>query len=143
VSKKQSPGDWAEAEVQKWLDKETSRLCNFAYHRYPDARAARGALAAQPADYLVSNGTICHLEVKETEQINRLPKKKIRQYGMLLKWKWAGVTPFVVIYRSEAKDWVYLSSDQLFEFEECPPSFDLSKRPTYATCGDIMNWLFA
>jgi len=135
-------GKWAEKQAQTWLENASNQAHDFAWHRYPDSRAARGALAAQPADFLVACGKAFHLEVKETAQIKRLPKKKIGQFGMLQKFHWAGIEPYVVIYRSEAKDWVYLGPAQLFEFEECPPSFDLSKRQTYATCGAIMEWLF-
>lgn len=114
-------GKWAEAQARAWMEAESNRDASFIYHRYPDAKAARGALAKQPSDYLVSaQGSIYHLEVKETKQVNRLPKAKIRQYGQLLKWYWGKITPYVVVFRSEARDWVYLGPDEMFCFDDCP-----------------------
>jgi hypothetical protein len=73
--KKQNLGKVAEKAVQGWLEKTSASRRDFAFHRYPDARAARGALAAQPSDFLVAYKKlgVFHLEVKETEQQYRLP----------------------------------------------------------------------
>lgn len=138
------PGQWAEKQAKDWMDRQSSKVASFVYHRYPDAKAARGALSAQPADYLVSTqGRILHLEIKETKELNRLPKVKVRQYGMLQKWWWGNVAPYVVVYRSAAKDWTYLSSDELFCFDECPASFDMTNRPKFNTAADVLSHLFA
>lgn len=135
-------GKWAESEVRKWMEAQSARDANFTYHRYPDSKAARGALAAQPSDYLVgARGQHFHIEVKETEQVRRLPKAKIRQYGMLLKWWWAKITPYVVIYRSGSDDWCALGPTELFEFEDCPPSFLISDRPKYTSAGSLLESL--
>lgn len=137
-------GKWAEKQARDWMEARSAKVAAFVYHRYPDAKAARGALAAQPADYLVSaNKVIYHLETKETKQINRLPKGKIKQFGQLLKWWIGGITPYVVIYRSETQDWAYLGPNQLFSLAECPPSFDLTQRPKFDTCNDVLTHLFA
>ena len=135
-------GKWAEQQARQWLDRQSEIDANFAVHRYPDAKAARGALAKQPSDYLVSNGTIYHLEIKETKEVNRLPKAKIRQYGMLLKWHWAKITPYVVVYRSTTNDWTYLGPDEMFCFDDCPPSFDMKQRPKFPTCAAVLQELF-
>jgi hypothetical protein len=137
------PGKWAEKQAKDWLEAESNRVLTFAWHRYPDAKAARGALAAQPADFLVANNATYHLEVKETKEVNRLPKAKVRQYGMLLKFSLAGIKPYVVVYRSERKDWLYFSAAELFCFDACPPSFDMTHRPTFATCGDLLKEIFS
>lgn len=143
MSKGFDPGQWAEKQAKDWMDSRSNAVSSFVYHRYPDAKAARGALAAQPADYLVSTrGHILHLEVKETKQLNRLPKAKVRQYGMLLKWWWGNVKPYLIVYRSEAKDWVWLGPEQLFCFDECPPSFDMTQRPKFSTAADVLSHLF-
>jgi hypothetical protein len=144
MSKKFDPGEWAEQQALKWLNEESARVASFTFHRYPDAKAAQGALAKQPSDYLVSaKRVIYHLEVKETKQINRLPKVKVRQYGMLLKWHWANVTPRVVIYQSELKVWTWLGPDEMFCFDDCPPSFDLTLRPKFTTCAEVLEALFS
>ena len=138
------PGKWAERQARIWLEAQSTFDADFVYHRYPDAKAARGALAAQPADYLVSSdGRIFHLEVKETKQVHRLPKAKIRQYGMLLKWHWGNIAPIVLIYQSETKLWTYLSAVQLFQFADCPPSFDLTLRPKFFSCDNALKEIFA
>ena len=138
------PGQWAEKQAKDWMDGQSNKVSSFVYHRYPDAKAARGALSAQPADYLVSTqGRILHLEIKETKELNRLPKAKVRQYGMLQKWWWGNVAPYVVVYRSVAKDWTYLSSAELFGFDECPASFDMTSQPKFSTAADVLSHLFA
>jgi hypothetical protein len=121
-------GKQAEAEVTKWLNAASALHANFAFHRFPDSRAARGALAAQPADFLVATyfGGVARsslLEVKETENTARLPKSKIGQYGMLKKFDMAGMDVFVLVYRSKLADWTYLTANDLFSHEETPASF--------------------
>lgn len=144
MSKALDPGAWAESQSRAWMNNESGRIAGFAFHRYPDAKAARGSLAAQPADFLLSSKQIIyHLETKETQQVRRLPKSKIRQYGQLKKWWWANIQPRVVIYRSECNDWVWLGPEQLFEFEDCPASFPLFDRPTFPTCTSLMESLFS
>lgn len=141
---KLDPGKWAEKQAQGWLESASQQSQHFAWHRYPDSKAARGVIGAQPADFLVSfgSGNTFHLEVKETKQINRLPKAKISQFGMLLKFHWAGITPYVLIYRSEMRDWVYLGPDQLFMYETCPPSFDMTHQQVFHSCADALHWIF-
>lgn len=140
MSKGFDPGKWAEREAALWLEAASQKAHDFAFHRYPDAKAARGALAAQPADFLVAAcGNTYHLEVKETKQINRLPKAKVRQFGMLKKFHWAGITPYVVVYRSEREDWIYLGPSQLFCFEDCPPSFDMTHLQIYPNCAAVLQ----
>lgn len=137
------PGKWAESQARIWLEMQSRKVAEFTWHRYPDAKAAQGALAAQPADYLVSNGTVCHLEIKETKQINRLPKSKVRQYGQLKKWWLAKIEPYVVVYRSEAHDWTFLTATDLCMDGDAPASFDMTKTPKFASCADVLNHLFA
>ena len=142
-------GKWAEKQAQLWLEAASARDSSLAFHRFPDARAARGALAAQPSDFLISKGTpggfnrTIYLEVKETAQIRRLPKAKVGQYGMLKKFYWTNAEVLVAVYMSEYKNWVYLQANQdvddLFYFDECPPSFDLAHLEHYPTINDILR----
>ena len=145
-------GKWAEKEVQAWLEAKSAADAGFAWHRFPDARAARGALAAQPCDFLVSmamddNGghRTVFLEVKETAQKNRLPKAKISQYGTLKKFYWTNADVMVLVYMSEFKKWVVLQAtpeyNDLFYFDECPPSFDLSHLDKWDTAADVLSTL--
>lgn len=117
-------GKWAEQQARDYLEKRSSREAAFAYHRYPDARAARGALSAQPADFLVAlPGLSVHLEVKETAEARRLPKRKIGQFGALMRFHWAGFKTVVLIYRSALADWTYLTGEHLFCNDVTPTSF--------------------
>lgn len=133
-------GKWAERQVRLWLDERSAKDSTFAFHRYPDARAARGALAAQPADFIAANSTrVWHIETKETAQSHRLPKAKVRQYGMLRKFWWAGIEPCLPIFRSTDNDWVALGPNELFMFEDCPPSFLISALKSYPTAADLLQ----
>lgn len=143
VSKNRDPGKWAEGLVREWLEQRSLNTAGFAYHRYPDARSAQGPLAAQPADFLVGyGGRATHLEVKETKEVSRLPKAKIRQYGMLKKFDWAGFDTKVLVYRSELSDWVVLSAFDLFQYEVCPSSFPFKGCLTFGTCTAALNAMF-
>lgn len=137
-------GKWAEAQVNMWLETRSAKDSTFAHHRYPDSRAARGALAAQPADFLVAwkgHGDF-HVEVKETAQTRRLPKGKVGQYGKLLKFYLAGIEPVLPVYMSETDRWVCLRSIDLFAFEECPASFPIFDLKVYPTHRELLEEVF-
>lgn len=143
-------GKWAEDEVQKHLDARSTADFRFAYHRYPDTRAARNFIAKQPSDFLVAlqrelptprKGT-WHLEIKETAEERRLPKAKIGQYGKLKMFWWAGIEPVILVYRSKFNDWVFFTADDLMPFEECPKSFPFGTRRSYPTASDAMKEIF-
>jgi hypothetical protein len=117
-------GKWAQKQAQDYLEARSTRVAGFAFHRYPDAKAARGALTSQPADYLVGTaGVPYHLEVKETAEAKRLPKRKISQFGALMRFHWAGFKTVVLVFRSAFNDWVYFTDDDLFYHETTPASF--------------------
>lgn len=152
---KSDAGKWAEREVRVWLEARTESDLTFKFHRYPDARAARGALPPQPADYIVAWRSrlppgvignrpkhVYHLEVKETAQLKRLPRAKVRQYGMLFAFHLAGVEAYLPIFRSAYGDWVLLGPDQLFAEEDCPPSFDLTFLKPYPSAAALLEELF-
>jgi hypothetical protein len=152
MAKPLAPGKQAEKEVAIWLESCSQQDSGFAFHRFPDARAARGALAAQPSDFLVSlidkigfNRTV-YLEVKETAQERRLPKAKISQYGSLMKFFWTRADVVVLIYMSQFKHWVFLEAtqdnDELFDFPETPTSFLLTGKKTFATAAEALSEIF-
>lgn len=153
-----SDGKWAEAQVRQYLDDRSARELTFAFHRYPDAKSARGAMTAQPSDFLVSKRIMgiegrtlkvggvtipfykkaVHLEVKETGKTTRLPKKKVRQFGMLRKYHWAGIEPLVVVYMTEAKRWVYLTAQELFSDDDSA-SFQLAGLKQFESVDDLLE----
>lgn len=138
-------GKAAEAAVQAWLKLRSDYDASFASHRLPDARAARGALAAQPADALVvSKGQITFLEVKESAELKRLPRAKVSQWGTLLKMSWAGALVTVIVYRSAFKDWIMFKNSDLFPGgDDTPTSFPFHGCKTYPTAAAALSELFA
>ena len=138
-------GKWAEGEADTWLKATAAARVRFAYHRYPDARAARGALAAQPCDYLVADGDSgfkIHLEVKETANERRLPRDKVSQYGKLKMFWWAGIQPRILVYRSEQRDWVWFGPKLLFATDDAPTSWPLTDLPRYPTAAEALRDIF-
>lgn len=142
---KGNAGKAAEAAVQAWLKTRSDYDATFASHRLPDARAARGALAAQPSDALiVSKGQITFLEVKESAELKRLPRSKVSQWGTLLKMSWAGALVTVIVYRSAFNDWLVFNNSELFPTgEETPTSFPFQGRKTYPSAAAALQELFA
>lgn len=147
-SKQADLGKWAEAEAEKWLELMSATHATFAYHRYPDAKAARGVISAQPADYLVARWPLhgepgsYHLEVKETANPNRLPRSKIRQYPLLNKFAWAGIQAVVLVYRSGTADWTYFRNQDLFEHPEPPTSFPWVTGRSFPTAATALQDIF-
>lgn len=139
----QDKGKAAEKAVTDWLVPRSNSDLEFAWMRLPDARSARGAIAAQPSDFKVSRKShqCWHMEVKETVQVRRLSKSKIRQYGLLQKWWLAGVGALVVVHMTEIDTWTYLTGHDLFQHDVCPASFLLSG-PRYATADELLSTLF-
>ena len=136
-------GKYAEKEVQKALDTLTSARCDFKYMRFPDARAARGLLAAMPSDYLaVFRGVTTFLEVKSTEQEKRLPKAKVSQYGYLKAFHIAGAQVLVVIHQPLLSRWVAMTGDDLFSDDDCPASFPISNLRRFDTAAELLEEYF-
>ena len=147
MTNKANMGKWAEKQVALFLEQCSNGSSSFAWHRLPDARSARGMLAAQPSDMIVSLGTkhgnrTIYLEVKETKDIRRLQKAKIGQYGMLLKFWLTQAHVLVLVFMSTTQQWVMLKGGDLFSLEECPPSFPLWGRQTYDTAADALSAYF-
>lgn len=143
-----SKGKFAEKQSQDWLDMACARNKHMAYHRYPDARSARGALAAQPADYLVAlhspdRRRATHLEVKETAQPKRLPKAKISQYGKLLMFHLAGFETYVLVFRSAQGDWTYFDRKDLFDHDETPTSFIFRTDRSFPSAAAALERIYA
>lgn len=136
----------AEDEVTDYLRDLSDRETTFAFHRYPDARSAGGRLSKQPSDWIVcrllgDRRLHWHLEAKETVIVDRIPKSKIRQYGMLRKFWWAGVTPWVLVKRSPVGDWVALGAHELFSDGDCPPSFKTKGLKSYPSAAAALTEL--
>jgi hypothetical protein len=137
-------GKWAEKVTGEALEERSAKELRFAWHRLPDAKAARGALSSQPSDFLVTyKGRTTFLEVKETQQISRLPKTKISQFGALLKFNLAGADVKVLVHRSVCGDWVILTADDLFNHQDVPKSFPFAGHKAYESANDALMEMFA
>jgi hypothetical protein len=93
-------GKTLEKAVEKLLAELNSLNLEFAWHRYPDTRAARGMIKAQPCDYLLACGRAWHLEVKETHHDFRLPRDKLSQLPTLQKFAAAGLGFGVIVHHT-------------------------------------------
>lgn len=138
-------GKEAEKDVKTWLEARSVADAEFAWHRFPDAKAARGALAAQPSDFLVINkGVPTFLEIKETAEERRLPKDKVSQYGALLKFHWASADVIVLVRRTNFKDWIFFLASDLF-VDRDRKSFPFESRlatKTYRSAAEALEEIF-
>lgn len=132
--------EWWQSLPPEKTGKETERLVEkqfddwnsdsrFSWHRLPDARAARGFLAAQPADYIwwrLPHGG--YLEVKATQHEYRLAKDKIRQLPLLHKHALAGARNYVLVHHYLIGMWRIIP---VAELQIGVPSWDLRPYPLY------------
>lgn len=136
MSERGQRGKEAEKEVEALLRQWNTRG-DFAWHRFPDSRAARGVIAAQPSDVLiVVNGTTIFLETKETAHDSRVAKDKVSQLPMLYKFFYAGATCLVLVKHTKLKRWRIVYATNL------PiglPSWDLSEFPLFETAQDALT----
>lgn len=122
-------GKETERLVEQLLDEENTRRADFAWHRFPDSRAAGRVIAAQPSDYLVANGKKgLLLEAKALSHAYRLPKDKVRQLATMHKFDAAGVRGVIVVHHYLEGVWRCFRATDL---ELGLPSWDLRTFPTF------------
>lgn len=123
-------GKAAEKAVEKVL-KKWNEYSAFAYWRLPDARSARGYLAAQPGDmvwFCAGRGGI--IEIKSTQHAYRIAREKISQLATLKKLDLAGAENLILIQHTEENVWRVVRPGNL---DSDVPSWDLRSYPTYDT----------
>lgn len=131
-------------ETEKLVEtllKEMNTRSGFSYHRLPDAKAARGFLAAQPADFgwWSTDGQRNlggYLEVKATKHEYRLAKDKVPQLPMLHKHALAGAVCLVLVHHYLLGKWRIIDAQRL---ETGVPSWDLSEYPLYDSAKDALK----
>ena len=122
-------GKETERLVEQLLDEENTRRADFAWHRFPDSRAAGRVIAAQPTDYLVANGKRTFLlEAKALSHAYRLPKDKVRQLATMHKFDAAGTKGVIVVNHYLESVWRCFRATDL---ELGLPSWDLRPFPTF------------
>lgn len=123
-------------ETEKLVEtllKKMNEKAGFSYHRLPDAKAARGFLAAQPADFVWwcweghrhAGG---YLEVKATKHESRLAKDKVPQLPMLHKHALAGAVGLVLVHHYLLGKWRIIDAKRLVTGV---PSWELSAFPLH------------
>lgn len=96
-------GKFAEKKLRE-MCVEFAKSANFAFHRFPDAHA--GSMVTAPADFqTLYDSQMRLIEVKETEELARLPYKNFApdQVARMRLWKLAGAESWVIIYHTESK----------------------------------------
>jgi hypothetical protein len=122
-------GSETEKLVESLLDQENTRRLDFAWHRFPDSKAAGRVIAAQPSDYLVANGKRTFLlEVKATNHAYRLAKDKVRQLAVMHKFDAASTKGVIVVNHYMDNLWRCFRATDL---ELGKPSWDLRGFPTF------------
>ncbi len=139
--KKYDPEWWASLPPER-VGKETENLVeavfkewnkeqHFAWHRLPDAKAARGRLAAQPADYIWRNIAVSgFLEVKALNHPHRLPASRLTQLPTLKKWTLANSKDIVLVHHYMQGLW---TACFVKELGFGVPSWDLRDFPSFGT----------
>lgn len=139
--------EWWQAQRPEVIGKETEKLAEklftewnkqqlFAWHRMPDARAARGRLSAQPSDYIYRCGQHAgHIELKALKHPFRLPSARVSQLPTLLKWSLAGSCDVILVFHYMENVWRAALPTQL---EIGLPSWNLSEFKTYASAEEAL-----
>lgn len=137
---KTSRGTWAEARVKEWLEARSAALLGFAWHRYPDTKAARNYVTAQPSDFeIVWDGVPFKLEVKESGEKTRLPRSRIGQWAVLRKFWLAKARVIVLVYRTDLNHWVYFGGKDLFSHDVPPNSYPFSGMAVFETAEEALS----
>jgi hypothetical protein len=104
---------------------------SFAWHRLADAKAGRGRIAAQPADYAYRHHPHAgYIEVKALKHEYRLPATRLTQLPVLHKWDMAGAANFVLVHHYMLGKWRIAPTVAL---NSGVPSWDLRDEPLFDT----------
>lgn len=137
------PPERAGKEVEKLIEaalNERSLNQSFAYHRMPDAKAARGALKAQPGDYLYTcRSRSGFIEVKALKDPRRLPAARLTQLATLKKFELAGMKSYVVVFQYMEGVWRVASIASL---QAGQPSWLVTEWATYPDLPKLLNAIF-
>lgn len=124
---KKFSAEWWAAQRPEVVGKETEKLVEavlkdqneraaFAWHRMPDAKAARGLIGAQPADYLIASTSDAYfLEVKALKHEYRLPRDRVSQLPTLKKFEMAGMRSFVLVHHYLTGVWRIARAIDLYD----------------------------
>ena len=134
-------GKETEKIVEALFNEWNTKQC-FAWHRMPDARSARGALAAQPGDYVYFASKENRfmggfIEVKASKHPFRIAKDKVRQLPKLRVFDLAGADNIVLVHHYLEGVWRAVHTADL---EVGQPSWDLSDIAKFPTPEEALNY---
>lgn len=139
--------EWWQSLPPERVGKETEQIIErlftewnnsqqFAWHRLPDAKAARGRVKAQPADYIWRHGKQAgYLEVKALKHPYRLPADRLTQLPTLNKWSLAGSNDLILAHHYMEGVWRIVRPGDL---QAGVPSWDLRAFQTYDSAMDAL-----
>lgn len=142
-------GKYAEGRVRDWMARRSEAEVQFAFLRYPDARA--GSAQPAPSDFEATHcGIHYKVEVKEvkitTVSSRRLPAANFAadKVARMRKWALAGDECWVVVChltegRGGAREWRLVP---VTHFYERAASWDVSMFVARPTVDDVMLELF-
>ncbi len=104
-----------ESCVKNYLDDKMKKPSNW-YYRFPDARACRGALGKQPADFLlIISGSYALLDPKELSKGKRINiKSRLTQKEKMKRFAMAGGSGYFLIHFIELNIYSVLSVGELY-----------------------------
>lgn len=145
---KKFSSEWWQSQRPEVVGKATEQLVEsvfktwgqrqgFAAHRLPDAKSARGALKAQPADYLLANHEqASFIEVKALKHPRLLPRDRVSQLATLKKFEETAMRNYVLVFQYLEGLWRIQSVEHL---EFGATSWDVTKWPTFDSPEDAMK----
>jgi len=121
-------GGYLEDEVKKELNKIVD--VEFRYRRLPDSKAARGFIAAQPADFYFSLPSLAgHIECKSVSGTKpTLPM--FDQWAEMRAWSKAGTEGYVLIHFHELDAFFLVD---VMDLKTDVASWNLSKFTSYVS----------
>jgi len=142
-------GKSAEDTVKKYCERMAERRgIAFHWERIPDARAAGGRFTPVAGDFRVAYaGRYAIIEVKETEEKIRLPKKNYSRDAIARCYKHhlAGAVTAVLVHHKISGHWVVMPIEHFYE-NEVPswvttdfPHFEAAEYALDSALKDLFN----
>ena len=145
--KRAQQGKSAEQQVKDYLKAKGERLgAGFDAERTLDARSAGGRFQVRTGDFYAyykpqgwKFGRTANIEVKETQNLTRLPAANFSRDSIARCYKrsLAGVITVILIHHSKAEKWVTVPIRHFFE--NVQPSWPTAGWPTFDTCEEALD----
>lgn len=123
-------GKYAEGVFRKWAKAKSDANIDFAFYRFPDARA--GSLSTVPSDFeVLHRGLHFNFEIKEVDHAFRLPHSNFSKdkVARMRKFEMAGSKAIVLVYFTPTKMWRVKPVQWFFEQQNEGASWSMSEVP--------------